>query len=248
MRFVLRLGPREFELPKVGRFVIGRSETCELPLDDPMVSRQHVALVLATDVVTIEDLGSRNGVLVNEQRLIGSMPLTVGDRLLVGSSEFVLGTPKRDPGADTLVAAPTLRLPAFGLIGMLGDKALALGRPDEAERLLGPHIEQLVADAEGGRRVDLPALERGSEYALKLAAATGNQHWVDCVFRAHRVLRRLFSALLVEELYTVSRKVRQPSWGEFRQYLKTIRELEGELGPADRFLLSRLEGLERSLG
>ena len=46
MKFVLRHGPREIPLP-LGRFVIGRAENCELPLDDPLVSRRHVELEVA---------------------------------------------------------------------------------------------------------------------------------------------------------------------------------------------------------
>jgi hypothetical protein len=30
-----------------------------------------------------------------------------------------------------------------------------------------------------------------------------------------------------------------------REYIEGLRELSGNLGPADRFLLNRLEGLER---
>lgn len=247
MKFVLRSGPREYELP-VGRFLIGRSETCELLIDDPLVSRQHAALQVDEFGVTLEDLGSRNGVRVNGTIVSGSQRLAVGDRLGVGSSEFSLASRARDLGAETLVQAPTLRLPAFGVIGPLTDKALALGRVEEAERLVGPQIEQLLADAFAGRKIEQPVLEPASAYALKLAGVTGQQRWVDVVFRLHRALRRLPSAALVEELYAVSRKIRQPDWAEFRVYLKALRDLGNELGPADRFLLSRLEGLERSLG
>ena len=61
---------------------------------------------------------------------------------------------------DTIEQASTQRLPVFGLIGILGEKALALGRADEAERLLGPQIELLVDEAAEGRRVD--AVDRRS--------------------------------------------------------------------------------------
>ncbi|HEY3498952.1 MAG TPA: hypothetical protein VGK73_29880, partial [Polyangiaceae bacterium] len=167
---------------------------------------------------------------------------------LVGGSEFAFSARARDPGADTLVQAPTLRLPAFGVIGPLTDKALALGRSDEAERLVGPQLDQLLVDAFAGRKVEQQVLDRGCEYALKLASATGQQRWVDVVFRLHRALLRLPNGAVVEELYAVSRRIRQPNWAEFRQYLTALRERGSELGPADRFLFSRLEGLERSLG
>jgi len=44
----------------------------------------------------------------------------------------------------------------------------------------------------------------------------------------------------------VVRKVRQPAPTALRGYLAVLRDLE--LGPAERFLLGRLEGLERLIG
>ena len=52
----------------------------------------------------------------------------------------------------------------------------------------------------------------------------------------------------MEELYAVMRKIKQPSRAALRRYLEVLRETSVELGPAERFLVSRLEGLERSLG
>jgi hypothetical protein len=246
MKFALRLGLREFELAE-GRFVIGRADTCELALDDPLASRQHAALVTTADHVTVEDLGSRNGVTVNGERLKGSRILQPGDVIVIGKNEMTLGL-RRDVGTETLVQSPTQRLPAFGLIGMLADKALALGRGDEAERLLGPQLDHLLADAEDRRRMDPTIAERAADYALKIAALTGNGERCDTVFRIYAHLRRPCPSAMVEELYSVLRKLKQPNRTELRRYLEVLRENSGELGPADRFLVSRLEGLERSLG
>ena len=52
----------------------------------------------------------------------------------------------------------------------------------------------------------------------------------------------------MDELYAVVRKVKQPDLSELRAYLAVLREQGEELGPAERFLVSRLEGLERSFG
>ena len=52
----------------------------------------------------------------------------------------------------------------------------------------------------------------------------------------------------MDDLYAVARKVKQPSPLELRAYLAVLRQLPGELGPGERFLVGRLEGLERSLG
>jgi hypothetical protein len=243
MKFVLRHGMREISLP-LGRFVIGRAESCELPLDDPLVSRQHAGLDVTEDGVTAVDLGSRNGIRVNGDRVHEPRRLAPGDLLLVGGStfKFSLG---RDVFTDTVEQASTQRLPAFGLIGILGEKALAMGRADEAERLLGPQIELLVEEATNGRRIDAATIDQACTFSLRLAALAGTGKWIDVVFRLHRILRRTCSTGIVDELYTVLRKVKQPSLGELRAYLEVLHEIEPSLGPAERFLVGRLQGLER---
>lgn len=246
MKFALRLGLREFELAE-GRFVIGRADHCELALDDPLASRQHAALVIGMDRVLLEDLGSRNGVSVNGERVSGSRVLQPGDTIVVGKIEMSFGL-RRELGTETLVQSPTQRLPAFGLIGMLTDKALALGRGDEAERLLGPQLDHLLADADERRRMDPTVAERAAEYALKIAGFTGSGERVDTVFRIYGHLKRPCPSAMVEELYSVMRKIKQPSRTELRRYLEILRATSVELGPADRFLVGRLEGLDRSLG
>jgi hypothetical protein len=246
MKFALRHGPREIPLP-LGRFVIGRAETCELPLDDPLVSRQHAVLNVMHDGVTAEDLGSRNGIRINGERVEKPKRLAPGDVLLVGNNSFTL-TLGRDVMTDTIEAAQTQRLPAFGLIGILGEKALALGRGDEAERLLGPQIDLLLEEAAEGRRVDAAVVDQACTFALRLAGVMGTGRWLDAVFRLHRILRRTPSTAIVDELYSVFRKVKQPSLVELRAYLGVLHEIESGLGPAERFLIGRLEGLERLIG
>jgi hypothetical protein len=50
-------------------FLIGRDPACGLWLDDPKVSRQHARLRLEAGVWLLEDLGSRNGTLVDGKRV-----------------------------------------------------------------------------------------------------------------------------------------------------------------------------------
>src|SRR4030088_2857701 len=68
MRWRLRYLQHDLELSE-GQFAVGRNATCQLSLDDPLVSRRHALLIVAKDGVTIEDLQSRNGVIVNGQRI-----------------------------------------------------------------------------------------------------------------------------------------------------------------------------------
>src|SRR5689334_689836 len=111
MSYVLRWGPRELEL-RPGRFLIGRAENTQLPLDDPLVSRHHAAIDVREGVATLTDLESRNGVKVNGVRLTAPRALALGDKIAIGSAELVFGE-RSDAAAQTLVQAPTLRMAAF---------------------------------------------------------------------------------------------------------------------------------------
>jgi hypothetical protein len=247
MRLVLRHGPRELELPP-GRFLIGRADSCQLALDDPLVSRHHAAIDVTAGGATLRDLESRNGVRLNGTRISGPEPLSLGDKISIGSAELVFGE-QGEKAAQTLMQIPTQRMTAFGLLGSLADKAIGLGRGEEAERLLGPQLEELLEGVEKGRRYEVATVERGCEYALRIAQLTGNGRWLGKVFCFYRAMRRVPPTSLVEEICAVARKVRQQSSREeLRRYLALMKEEGTDLGPSERFLLGRLEGLERSFG
>src|SRR5580704_12653733 len=89
MRWRLRYLQHDLELSE-GQFAVGRNATCQLSLDDPLVSRRHALLTVTDDGVTIEDLQSRNGVLVNGKRIEGRVDIQVGDRILIGAQELTL--------------------------------------------------------------------------------------------------------------------------------------------------------------
>jgi len=243
MRHSLRYNDHDIDLPS-GEFVIGRAANCQLSLDDPLVSRNHATLTVTPEAVVLADLGSRNGVRVNRERIEGKRSLSHGDQISIGSQDMTLLS-RRELSADTLIQAPTERASTFGLLGILADKALVMGRGDEAEKLLFEQLDQLLVDAQRGVTVAPATLERASEYALKLALLTTNGRWVDYIFRLHAALGRTCAGHVVDELYTVLRKVKAVNLAVLRDYLQALREISASLGPADRFQLSRLEGLER---
>lgn len=55
-------------------FRLGREATCEIHLDDPMISRRHAEIVHAEGRWWIQDLGSRNGTTLNGKR-VSRVPL-----------------------------------------------------------------------------------------------------------------------------------------------------------------------------
>lgn len=70
------------------KFLIGRGEECQLRPNSEAVSRQHCLLQVEDGRATVCDLGSRNGTLVNDQRVEGRFVLKTGDRLAIGQLQF----------------------------------------------------------------------------------------------------------------------------------------------------------------
>jgi hypothetical protein len=166
------------------------------------------------------------------------------DQLLIGGQELKY-LARRENMGDTLIQPATQRVPTFGLLGILADKAFALGRADEAERLLTELLEQVLGDLEAGREVKPELFDRSTEYAMKLAAATSSARWIEYIFRAFAAVRRPCPAGIVDELYSLVRRVERINLGALRTYIEVLRDSTGSLGPAERFLVSRIEGLER---
>ncbi|MBL1068510.1 FHA domain-containing protein [Streptomyces sp. 7-21] len=88
---------------------IGRSADADVPLDDPDVSRVHCALSLAADgSVTVTDLGSTNGTLVDGLPVQGGpVPVPPGAVLRVGESALrVLTTTPERTGSTSAPEPP----------------------------------------------------------------------------------------------------------------------------------------------
>ena len=83
-----------------GRFDIGRSTDCHLVLDDPSVSRLHASLYNENGKLSVEDRGSRNGVVVNGARITGRHELGDGDRLAFGQQTIRVVAIGRPADAD----------------------------------------------------------------------------------------------------------------------------------------------------
>jgi pSer/pThr/pTyr-binding forkhead associated (FHA) protein len=70
------------------KFFIGRAEDCHLRPKSELISRHHCVVVIEDTSVLVRDLGSRNGTLVNGERVLGERELQQGDHLKVGPLEF----------------------------------------------------------------------------------------------------------------------------------------------------------------
>ena len=87
-RFRLRFLLQEVDLPS-GETIIGRSAVCHVTIEDPLVSRQHARILVQGGKATVEDLGSRNGLIINGRQMSGVVELCDNDRLRIGTQELV---------------------------------------------------------------------------------------------------------------------------------------------------------------
>ena len=88
-RFRLRFLLQEIDLPP-GESILGRSASCHITIEDPLVSRRHARIQVTGDRATIEDLGSRNGLFVGGQLARGVVDVSAGARVRVGTQELVI--------------------------------------------------------------------------------------------------------------------------------------------------------------
>ena len=82
------VGPDGAELRQVevrGPLVVGRGQA-DVVLDDPFVSDRHARLDLVGDHLTVEDMRSTNGTLVNDVVIHSRVTLDRGDKIRLGST------------------------------------------------------------------------------------------------------------------------------------------------------------------
>jgi NADPH-dependent 2,4-dienoyl-CoA reductase/sulfur reductase-like enzyme/pSer/pThr/pTyr-binding forkhead associated (FHA) protein len=78
--------PRVFHIRKGKRSIIGRDENNDIPIIDVSVSRKHAEVFKGPDGIYVRDLGSSNGVIVNQARIDNPYRLSHGDRISIGGN------------------------------------------------------------------------------------------------------------------------------------------------------------------
>ncbi len=255
-RYSLELDGRP--LPIAGSVVVGRSPDCAITIDEALVSRHHAEFVVDDNGVSLTDLGSVNGMTVGGKRVEGSVRLTPGDVIAIGSRTFVLRydghvgsemvRTQITLGASQFpgVEDDTARANVLELLGSVSDKALAMGDVDEAVRVLGPALGMLSEEVEHSQKLEGSLEDQMTEYSLKLADATGDGRWINGLVRCYAVVGRGMPNDTVDRLYDLVRKVRGVDKVAFAEYLGKLKA-RPSLPPAERFSLNRLEGLRRLL-
>jgi len=98
-----RLVRKNFEVPLVfrgdGPLLIGRDERmASLVINDPFISRTHAAILQEENEFYLQDLNSKNGTFLNDERLSAgersSRPLQNGDKVRFNMVEFEFIVPE----------------------------------------------------------------------------------------------------------------------------------------------------------
>lgn len=110
---------QELALENGADYILGRARECACVLDDPLylVSRRHCRIKVHAPFVSVQDLGSRNGTLVNGtsigcrektkkfeeflQEEYKEVPLEDGDTLDIAGYEFEVEFQPKLPCSDT---------------------------------------------------------------------------------------------------------------------------------------------------
>ncbi|MDF2694375.1 MAG: sigma-54 dependent transcriptional regulator [Labilithrix sp.] len=99
----------ELDGAQASRALVGVSPACTVRLTDPLVSRRHAAFEVELDGLRVQDLGSKNGTVVNGLR--------VSDALLAGGEVIRVGsTMLRAERLARLASAKTTSAMSFGRV------------------------------------------------------------------------------------------------------------------------------------
>ena len=98
----------EFSMHTSSTYVLGKDPNiCDIVFQDLSVSRQHAQLTVdENDHVFIEDLGSRNGVIVNGEAIIGKREIVSEDLVGLGTTSFLIID--RLKARETIISPPSM--------------------------------------------------------------------------------------------------------------------------------------------
>ena len=144
--------------PDVAEATIGRGTDCDFQINDANVSRRHAIIRRDWNEITIEDAGSKNGVVVNERRITKPSALRDADEIMLGAMKLTF----IDPSAKFL--------------GKLDDIPAFQDQPTSAESESIAAEEAAQQEQENAEQQDADAPEREpdpSSVALPAATNTG---------------------------------------------------------------------------
>jgi hypothetical protein len=137
-----------FEFKEYERLRIGRSEDCEITIDNLGVSRYHAEIVSKDGFNIIRDLRSNNGTFVNGRR-IDAHNLNDGDEISIGKFTLTFaGDGASAPPVEPAAEAPRGAEDFGGMTMQMDQAALAALQREKASKVRG----YLVVQGPGGKK------------------------------------------------------------------------------------------------
>jgi pSer/pThr/pTyr-binding forkhead associated (FHA) protein len=84
---------------KEGENLIGRLSTSDLCFDDPSISRKHATVTVKEGTVRLNDLGSKNGTFLDDQKVTGEIEIAPDAKIRFGLISAVLQRQQAPEGA-----------------------------------------------------------------------------------------------------------------------------------------------------
>jgi pSer/pThr/pTyr-binding forkhead associated (FHA) protein/DNA-binding CsgD family transcriptional regulator len=179
-----------------GPCVIGRRSDNDLQINNVQVSRRHALLMNHNDDWWLNDLGSRNGVLVNGMRLTSARRLRDGDEIRIANHRITFCNSSQTPphhssivGKTTQVATPASDEMAPAAVTCELIIATAEGEILEGEKAAHWFFGKTLERAPGAAHYILPSSVR--QWLERLATEKG----VSAALELHQGERRLIMSL-----------------------------------------------------
>lgn len=167
-------GPDEGEVyhlgPDASEVVVGRGTDCDFQINDANISRRHAVIRRDWNDITIEDLGSKNGVVINDKRINKTASLRDADEILLGAVKLTF----IDPSAKYIGKLDDI--PAFANEATRGEVDPEESEPDDEPEpeppppepdpepvMAAPDVDAAPLSGEGRAEGDFPLPSEGNE-------------------------------------------------------------------------------------
>jgi len=134
----------------VSEAVIGRGADCDFQINDANISRRHGIIRRDWNEITIEDAGSKNGVVINDKKISRPTALRDADEVLLGAVRLTF----IDPSAKFIGKLDDIPAFADASTGMEGDDGDEHGDNSDSDSYNdgdgdGPDVETRTTEGDG---------------------------------------------------------------------------------------------------
>lgn len=151
------------------KFLIGRADDCNLRPHSDAISRRHCVIIKTEKAIGVRDLKSRNGTIVNGEKITGDKRLRNGDRLEIGPLKFEVliektaGVQEATPASKKKKAGSSSNSDAAigGMVSQWLEEADDVAR--EEQRLGSPETREYRFDETSRIEIDQAALEEAAK-------------------------------------------------------------------------------------